>query len=100
MEAEKTIIDDVEYLVKPEHKKWRRADANLVRLFPTTPKDVQHNKFIAATVTGYSFVRLLQAIRKIGVERFLYCDTDSIYFEDPPANLPELIDIDPNRLGA
>lgn len=95
-------IEGVRYSVHKPYHSWDKEEygQNLVRLERETQPEKGHNKFIACAITGYSMVELLKTIRKIGVERFLYCDTDSVYFKNPPKNLTKLIDIDDNRLGA
>lgn len=37
------------------------------------------NVLVAATITAYGRIQLLSAILSVGVENFIYCDTDSIY---------------------
>jgi len=41
--------------------------------------DKFYNKILAAYVTSFARVKLLETINNYGVKNFLYCDTDSIY---------------------
>lgn len=102
LKAKRAQIDGVWYSVHKGYYSWEDEayKQNLVRLVKEKPPESGHNKFIACAITGYSMISLLQTIRAIGVERFLYCDTDSVYFKNPPKNLNKIIDIDDNRLGA
>lgn len=74
------------------------------------------NVLVAATITAYGRIQLLNAILKIGVENFIYCDTDSIYgivdydgegeveesaiIDSLNAKFGEVIDIDMSKLGS
>lgn len=58
------------------------------------------NKLIASTITAWSRIYLLEACLKLGLENFLYCDTDSIYLKKKPKNLENIIKLDDYQLGA
>ena len=58
------------------------------------------NMLIGATITAYSRLKLLNAIYEIGVEKFVYCDTDSIFCLGKKENLPASIKLDDYELGA
>lgn len=58
------------------------------------------NMLIGATITAYSRLKLLNAIFEIGVDKFVYCDTDSIYALGKKENLPASIKLDDYELGA
>ena len=58
------------------------------------------NMLIGATITAYSRLKLLNAIFEIGVEKFVYCDTDSIFCLGKKENLPSSIKLDDYELGA
>ena len=60
------------------------------------------NILVGATITAYSRIYLLETILKIGVENFLYTDTDSIFFKwNKDINkIKEKINIDNDELGA
>ena len=58
------------------------------------------NMLIGATITAYSRLKLLNAIYELGVDRFVYCDTDSIYALGKKENLPDSIKLDDYELGA
>lgn len=57
-----------------------------------------HNMLIAATVTALNRAYMLETIHKVGPDKFYYCDTDSIFF-DNSTDLKDL-DIDAFKLGA
>lgn len=73
-------------------------NSKLVKLEPLETKDKLFNKLIAATITAWSRIYLYETIYKLGVENFLYCDTDSIYLKDYK-NL-DCIKIHDTELGA
>lgn len=100
LQARECVINGEAYHVKPVYKAWDGYGQHLVRVVPKSEPDEVHNKFIACAITSASFRALLQAIRKIGVERFLYCDTDSVYFKNPPKDLAKRIWLDDDALGA
>lgn len=58
------------------------------------------NMLIGATITAYSRLKLLNAIFEIGVDKFVYCDTDSIFCLGKKENLPASIKLDDYELGA
>lgn len=58
------------------------------------------NMLIGATITAYSRLKLLNAIYEIGIEKFVYCDTDSIFCLGKKENLPASIKLDDYELGA
>lgn len=58
------------------------------------------NMLIGATITAYSRLKLLNAIFEIGVDKFVYCDTDSIFCLGKKENLPSSIKLDDYELGA
>ena len=58
------------------------------------------NMLIGATITAYSRLKLLNAIFEIGIEKFVYCDTDSIFCLGKKENLPSSIKLDDYELGA
>lgn len=58
------------------------------------------NMLIGATITAYSRLKLLNAIYEIGIDRFVYCDTDSIFCLGKKENLPPSIKLDDYELGA
>lgn len=58
------------------------------------------NMLIGATITAYSRLKLLNAIFEIGVDKFVYCDTDSIFCLGKKENLPPSIKLDDYELGA
>lgn len=58
------------------------------------------NMLIGATITAYSRLKLLNAIFEIGVDKFVYCDTDSIFCLGKKENLPSTIKLDDYELGA
>lgn len=58
------------------------------------------NMLIGATITAYSRLKLLNAIFEIGIDKFVYCDTDSIFCLGKKENLPPSIKLDDYELGA
>lgn len=58
------------------------------------------NMLIGATITAYSRLKLLNAIFEIGIDKFVYCDTDSIFCLGKKENLPSSIKLDDYELGA
>lgn len=52
-----------------------------IRVIETKPKKKFPNILVGATITSYARVYLLESILKLGVDNFIYCDTDSIYFK-------------------
>lgn len=58
------------------------------------------NMLIGATITAYSRLKLLNAIYEIGVDKFVYCDTDSIFCLGKKEKLPASIKLDDYELGA
>lgn len=47
-------------------------------------------------ITSYARVFLLESINKIGMENFIYCDTDSIHFT---GDIPDNIEMDDYKMG-
>lgn len=58
------------------------------------------NMLVGATITAWSRLKLLNAIFDVGIDKFLYCDTDSIYCLGKKENLPPSIELDDYKLGA
>lgn len=56
------------------------------------------NKLMAATITAWSRIYLLEGILKLGLKNFLYCDTDSVYVSNVEKNIK--IKLDDYELGA
>lgn len=47
-------------------------------------------------ITSYARVFLLESINKIGMENFVYCDTDSIHFK---GDIPDNLEMDDYEMG-
>lgn len=64
-------------------------------------KDIKkcNNMLIASTITALNRVFILDTIYKLGPENFIYCDTDSIFFDAKNADLSK-VEIDEYKLGA
>lgn len=58
------------------------------------------NILIAVFITSYSRLMLWEAIKKVGVENWLYCDTDSIFIKNwTDKSIKKFLDLDSNKLG-
>lgn len=111
--AELMAVSDEEYSkiigkeIEINKRTWKVEEASelvalkntkIVKLVPTDTKDKLFNKLIAATITAWSRIYLYETIYKLGVENFLYCDTDSIYLKDYKSL--DGIEIHDTKLGA
>ena len=106
---EKLKNGDVEYLLDEKNKKWfaktfKEEVINKQLFCVDMEKENKPRKFpnmlIGATITAYSRLKLLNAIYDVGVENFVYCDTDSIFIIGKKENIPSSIKLDDYELGA
>lgn len=71
----------------------------------STPKERESHIVVASYITMKSRMKLIKMIKRIGLDNFFYCDTDSIFFKDD-ANDTIVKDIEaaglihPSNLGA
>lgn len=54
----------------------------------------------ASFITAYGRIHLANTINEIGLDRFLYCDTDSVMFLGTLGDKPDSIELHPSKLGA
>lgn len=54
----------------------------------------------AAFITAYGRIHLANTINEIGLDKFLYCDTDSVLFLGSESDIPDSITVHPSELGA
>lgn len=90
-----------------KEKKWLLGD-KILNLYDLR-EDRKINKFpnamIASQITSYGRIQLLKTILSIGIDNFLYCDTDSIYFnwdwtnEKEMEKLKKIVNINEFELG-
>ena len=100
----------LECLLDEKNKKWKpktfkqlnipNMDLFCVEMEKEEKPKSFPNMLIGATITAYSRLKLLNAIFEIGVDRFVYCDTDSIFCLGKKENLPSSIKLDDYELGA
>lgn len=98
----KNIVDKTdEYYVYPLSK--LKAVDNVCGLsnIAVIKKEIRstNNMLVAATITALNRVFMLNTIYKLGPENFIYCDTDSIFFEGANVDLSK-VEIDEYKLGA
>lgn len=55
---------------------------------------------VAAYITSYARKLLVDSIMKIGLDRFLYCDTDSMHILIHELNVNSIIEVHSSKLGA
>lgn len=65
-----------------------QVESNKVLVKYQLPLSKETNWSHAAYVTGYGRVALLDYIDKIGVDKMIYCDTDSCIFDAPGKQIP------------
>lgn len=70
---------------------------NIFILEDAQPPEVYSNKMVAVQTTSNTLMDVLQAILDIGVEFFLYTDTDSLFVSDGD---PNRINLHDSELGA
>ena len=100
----------LECLLDEKNKKWKpktfkqlnipNMDLFCVEMEKEEKPKSFPNMLIGATITAYSRLKLLNAIFEIGIEKFVYCDTDSIFCLGKKENLPPSIKLDDYELGA
>lgn len=79
-------------------KSYDETDENMLSIIATPiAAHKYYNKVLAATITAYTRLKLWQGIIDVGVDNWLYSDTDSCYFKDGSV---VKLDIDKWRLGA
>lgn len=76
---------------------------NILKLEPPEVFKMQEtkklfNRLIAATITAYSRIKIYKTAIKLGLENFLYCDTDSLFLKNVE-NIEEKIDLHDSKLG-
>jgi hypothetical protein len=54
-----------------------------------TPPPEHTNYLLAAYITSYARIKLLDAMLDVGAEKLVYCDTDSIFYESEQALIKE-----------
>lgn len=87
--------------------KTHDKELNCYELWDDKVVNKKPNKFIAAQCTSYSRIKLFEAMLKVGVDNFVYCDTDSIYLKNNQKTKEATVDylknlglkIDKNKLG-
>lgn len=90
-----------------KEKKWKLGNEyiNLYELKENRNLTKFPNAMIASQITSYGRIQLIKTILNIGLENFLYCDTDSVFFtwnwkdEEEMVRLKKIVDIDPFKLG-
>lgn len=71
-----------EYEITDAQEVVKLKDVYILKITPTKEKDKNYHKLIAATITAYTRINILETILKLNPDNFLYCDTDSIYLKD------------------
>lgn len=54
----------------------------IIKITPKIFKEFNYHKLIAATITSYTRIKILETILLLNPKNFLYCDTDSIYLKN------------------
>lgn len=70
------------YTITEHNERVKLPNTWIVKITPKDPPDWNYNKIIAATITSYSRMHLLDAIYQIGPKSWIYCDTDSVFIKD------------------
>lgn len=97
--AEDTLFyNNQEYEILKGHFTFDIENVWAIPVLKVKDKKWLSNKLIASTITAYSRIYLLEGILKLGIDNFLYCDTDSIYVKKKPKNIK--IKLDDFELGA
>lgn len=94
--GKKFVIESVGNKIIPS------LNAIIVHLFPVEEKKKRvNNILIAAQITSYARLQIWETILKVGVDKFLYSDTDSIFFKDikDVKEIEKYISIHPTDLG-
>lgn len=82
-------------------KKIPWIDACVVLLEEINLSGSYTNILIGAQITSYARLQLWEMIYKVGVDKFMYCDTDSIFFNlDKNDNIADYAEIHDTKLGA
>lgn len=68
------------WIAKTTHEKCYLPNKKFVSFLNTKEKRRYNNLLVGATITALSRINLINTILELGVENFLYCDTDSIFY--------------------
>lgn len=83
--GKKTKLGKVkEYNIQVEkEKQWKLGDSYLNLYELREERDITKfpNAMIASHITSLGRIQLIKTILSIGIDNFIYCDTDSIYFD-------------------
>lgn len=90
----KYVIDSISNKIIPY------INAVVVRVYQIKSDKLWYNNIlIGAQITSYARLQLWETILKVGVDAYMYSDTDSIFF-NTTKDLSKLVDFDNYKLGA
>lgn len=104
-ETNYAYITEMKQVKHFKNEYWKQLDLKLIAV-DDLEKELKLKKYpnllVGATITAYSRILLLETILKLGVENFIYSDTDSIFFRwnRSKEELEKIIKLDDNELGA